>query len=95
MKFAKLSFSKPHSSSVVPAPRRHSESPLCCITSTRRSTPARVRASSTVIAVPSGRTVRKIRPLLMLELWGMTIASQPSMHCVRSARHSASAVPAS
>ena len=43
MKFWYGSFSKPHSSSVASAPSRHSESPLCCMTSTSGSSGARAR----------------------------------------------------
>ncbi len=59
-------------------PRRHSDSPLACIISTRGSISARnaARARRSSIGSPPQSRVN-IWPLEMLELWGMVRASQP------------------
>ncbi len=92
---AKGSVSKPQSSSAEGPPARHSESPLCCVTSTSTSSLLRSSASSRESAPPDALSVRKSRPLLRFELCGIASTSQPgspSRQSSRSLRHSASPV---
>jgi len=83
-----LHFSKPQSSSFVSTPVRHSESPLCCVTSTTGSIAARNAASAAVSGTPPGFTGRNMMPFERFELCGIASTSQPlfrSRHCAWSA----------